>query len=123
MTDNFRIYVECHPNENYRTLHLSRPTFFKSFSKYDDKGIPKKIEKLNRKFAKAIEIAEGSSSISGPVGLKEIGIERNRAFTWEEVIARAVSILEEYFGAAANVTIMERDPEWDRPRKDQDDWY
>lgn len=122
MTDNLHIYVECHPNEEIRTLHLSRPTFFKPFSKYDNDGLPKKIEKLNRKFARAIEIGEGSASIGGAVSLKEVRIERNRAFSWDETIARAVSILEGYFGTTASVTIMERNPEWDKPRDERDDW-
>lgn len=114
---NLRIYVECHPNEDIRTLHLSKPTFHKPFSKYDENGLPKKIEALNKKLSNAIELREE------PVSLKEVRIERNKAFSWEEAIDSAVSILKKYFGEeTVEVEIMERNPEWDRPWEDRYDY-
>lgn len=120
---NLRIYVECHPNEDIRTLHLSKPTFHKPFSKYDENGLPKKIEALNKKFCNAIQLGERSLSMGGPVSLKEVRIERNKAFSWEEAIDSAVSILKNYFREeTVEVEIMERNPEWDRPTEDRYDY-
>lgn len=116
-----RIYIEVHPNEEVRDLHLDRPITVKPYSKYSDKGVPKKVERLERKFAEAIEFKD--DMVSSRVGRKEIRLERNPVFTWEQVQNKAIEILEAYFKVeVTEVEVMPRNPEWDRPRAEREEW-
>ena len=115
-----RIFVECHPNAEIRDFHLSQPTFFKPFDKYDDEGIPKKIQAWERRLSMLPQLQ--TDSISNIVGLKSLRIKLNPAYTWDECIEAVVAEINRYFKCEALplVTIMERDPEWDRPRPERE---
>lgn len=41
------VFVEQHPNEDMRTIHLSKPITLRPFTKYGTSGLPKKAMRLN----------------------------------------------------------------------------
>lgn len=114
------VFIEQHPNEEIRTIHLSKPVTLRPFSKYDAKGLPKKVKRLNNAFAIRPELC--SPIVSDFVNHKDVRIERNKAFSWEDAMAAAVAVLERFYGEEIDVAYGERNPEWDRPRDDRDDW-
>lgn len=115
-----KVFIEQHPNEDIRTIHLSKPVTLRPFSKYDEKGLPKKVKRLNNAFATRPELC--ASIAIDFVEHKEVRIERNKAFSWEQACAAAVAVLERFYGEEIEVTYGERNPEWDRPQTDRYNW-
>jgi hypothetical protein len=111
-----RIFVECHPNPDMRTAHLSKPVTLEPFDKYRSEA-PDRVKLLTTLLDNRIELA----SMHDSVNRKEIRIERNKAFTWDEAIAALAEVLGKFFNTPVELEIMERNPEWDLPRSERDE--
>ena len=117
-----RIYVEVHPNHEIRDYHLSQLVYFKQFSSYSEKGLPKKIEALERRLNLLPQLQE--DSFTGRVSLKSIRVKLNPTYTWDELHVAVVDVITRYFKTDdVLINIMERNPEWDRPRTEREDMY
>lgn len=119
--EQIKIFIEQHPNEEIRSVHLSRPVVAKLYDKYCTKPKPKAIEKLERRLKLCRELSDDGFD---PVSRKELRIQRNMAFSWEQVEAAVIEIIKKHYRVDdVEVERMERNPEWDRPRRDRDDDY
>ena len=118
-----RVYVEVHPNKLLRTFHLSKPMTNGIWHKYQEDTIPKKVKAFEKKFERCIEFADDDHPISHRVNRKSIRIGLNPAYSWDEAMAKAFKFIEAYFKEKVEYEVMDRPPEWDMPRRHDDDWY
>lgn len=108
-----KVFIEQHPNESLRTVHLSKPLTANMYDEYAGmQQAPKKVQKLHRALRRAIEVSDDMTS--NRLSRKEIQIGRNLTYSWEECQAAVVRILEKYYGESIEMEVGERNPEWDR---------
>jgi hypothetical protein len=115
------VYFECFPNKDFREAHLSIPVVPEPYDKYSEGGDPERVKLLQYLLDRRIEIVV--DSVIGNVKRKSITFERNLAFSWDDTISAVVDVLGKFYNRPVEFAVMERDPEWDKPRPEHDDMY
>lgn len=120
MERTLKIYIEQHPNTDMRTAHVSLPLVGVVWSKYSEKGSPKKIKRLARSIERRQELNLGVGG--GILDNKQISFERNKVFSWAEANSALVECLERHFRLPATVEVQEREAWMDRNHSTGNDY-